>query len=74
LFVWQFANPDSLKPLRASLYVATEQTGASTECKPNQNGAGLILQGYLERSNVDLKKEDARLRVLKEWRQTLVKE
>ncbi len=53
----QFVNPQGLKLLGGSLFVATEASGAAVESKPQENGAGLVQQGYLESSNVDPVKE-----------------
>jgi flagellar basal-body rod protein FlgG len=37
--------------------VATEASGPPTDSKPGEDGAGVMLQGYLESSNVDPVKE-----------------
>jgi flagellar basal-body rod protein FlgG len=48
-----FVNPQGLKLLGGSIYVATESSGPAIENNAGENGAGKILQGYLESSNVD---------------------
>jgi flagellar basal-body rod protein FlgG len=52
-----FPNPQGLKLLGGSLYQQTESSGAPTTQNPETNGAGLVLQNYLESSNVDPVKE-----------------
>ena len=46
-----------LRLLGGSIYVATEASGPPIDSKPGEDGAGVILQGYLESSNVDPVKE-----------------
>jgi flagellar basal-body rod protein FlgG len=53
----QFVNPQGLKLLGGSLYQATEASGEPIDGTPRENGAGKILQGFLEGSNVDPVKE-----------------
>lgn len=53
----QFVNPQGLKLMGGSLYTTTEASGDALLSNPNQNGAGKILQGFLESSNVDPVKE-----------------
>jgi flagellar basal-body rod protein FlgG len=57
LMLSQFVNPQGLKLLGGSLYQATDASGAAVDGPPRQNGAGTILQGFLEGSNVDPVKE-----------------
>jgi flagellar basal-body rod protein FlgG len=52
-----FPNPDGLKLLGGSLYQQTDSSGAPTTVNPETNGSGMILQNYLEDSNVDPVKE-----------------
>jgi len=56
-----FANPAGLKSIGDNLYVETVASGAATTNTPGQNGVGVIRQGYLERSNVDVVSELVRL-------------
>jgi flagellar basal-body rod protein FlgG len=53
----QFVNPQGLKLLGGSIYTETESSGPPLESKPGENGAGTLLQGFLEGSNVDPVKE-----------------
>jgi len=53
----QFVNPNGLKLLGGSLYTETEASGPPTTTDPGEEGAGMILQGFLEASNVDPVKE-----------------
>jgi flagellar basal-body rod protein FlgG len=53
----QFINPQGLKLLGGSIYVPTEASGDPQDSNPGENGAGTILQGFLEGSNVDPVKE-----------------
>ena len=53
----QFINPQGLKLLGGSIYVKTEASGEPIESNPGEDGAGVILQGFLESSNVDPVKE-----------------
>ena len=47
-------NPDGLKALGNGLFQITSESGASNLGRAAQNGAGSILSGSLESSNVDL--------------------
>lgn len=53
----QFTNPQGLKLLGGSIYIETEASGPPIESTPGEDGAGIILQTYLEGSNVDPVKE-----------------
>jgi flagellar basal-body rod protein FlgG len=57
LEITQFINPQGLRLLGGSIYVKTEASGEPVESNPGEEGAGVILQGYLEGSNVDPVKE-----------------
>jgi len=52
-----FVNPQGLKLLGGSIYLETEASGKPIDSNPNENGAGSILQNFLEGSNVDPVKE-----------------
>lgn len=71
----RFANPSGLKQLGGggSLFVETPASGRPLEGPPGANGAGLILQGFLEQSNVDLTRERLRLRFLQNWREAILR-
>ena len=49
----QFVNPQGLKLLGGSLYSETEASGEPIASNPGEDGAGTVLQGFLESSNVD---------------------
>lgn len=53
----RFINPAGLKALGDNLYAETESSGRPIIASPGSNNAGLILQGYLEESNVELVEE-----------------
>ena len=57
LQISQFVNPNGLKLLGGSLYQETDASGPAVESNPAEDGAGEILQGHLEGSNVDPVKE-----------------
>lgn len=57
LRLYQFINPQGLRLLGQSLYTETDASGQSVESNPGEDGAGQILQGFLEASNVDPVKE-----------------
>jgi flagellar basal-body rod protein FlgG len=40
-----------------NLYVATDASGGANETAPGQNGAGILNQGYVEASNVNVVEE-----------------
>jgi flagellar basal-body rod protein FlgG len=49
-----FASTQALKPLGGNLYQATEGTGESTLARAGADGAGSLVQGAQEQSNVKL--------------------
>jgi len=53
----RFANPSGLKSLGGNLYIQTEASGEVEQGNPGQNGFGVIQQGYLEMSNVNVVEE-----------------
>jgi flagellar basal-body rod protein FlgG len=53
----QFVNPQGLSLMGGSIYVPTDASGPPIDSKAGENGAGTILQGFLEGSNVDPVKE-----------------
>lgn len=55
--VTQFINPQGLRLLGGSLYQETAASGPPIEGDPQTNGAGALLMGFLESSNVDPVKE-----------------
>ena len=57
LQISQFVNPQGLNIAGGSIYTQTDSSGPPLESKPGENGAGTVLQGFLESSNVDPVKE-----------------
>jgi flagellar basal-body rod protein FlgG len=57
LKITQFVNPQGLKLLGGSIYVETPASGEPIDSNPGQDGAGTLLQNFLEGSNVDPVKE-----------------
>jgi flagellar basal-body rod protein FlgG len=57
MMISQFVNPQGLNLLGGSLYQETQSSGAPITTKPGDQGAGELLQNYLESSNVDPVKE-----------------
>lgn len=52
-----FVNPAGLESKGENLYVETDASGAANQSVPGQNGAGLLSQGYVESSNVNVVEE-----------------
>jgi len=52
-----FMNPAGLNPLGGNLLAATEASGDPNYGIAGESGFGTIMQGYLEKSNVDVVKE-----------------
>jgi len=55
--VSRFVNPSGLKPLGNNLMAATASSGAAQVLQPGVNGAGVLNQGSLEASNVNVVEE-----------------
>ncbi len=53
----RFVNPAGLKSIGDNLYVATAASGEPIEGIAGQDGFGTIMQGYVEKSNVDVVRE-----------------
>ncbi|HEX8915537.1 MAG TPA: flagellar hook-basal body complex protein, partial [Humisphaera sp.] len=68
----RFTDPTALRPLGGGIYAETEASGQAVESPANDRGAGAILQGHLEASNVDLVRERMRLRFLQGWRASII--
>jgi flagellar basal-body rod protein FlgG len=49
-----FVNPAGLESLGRNLYRETPASGPATVATPGEQGAGEIMQGFLERSNVEV--------------------
>lgn len=52
-----FINDSGLESVGENLYLETASSGAPTENAPGINGAGLLYQGYVETSNVNIAEE-----------------
>jgi flagellar basal-body rod protein FlgG len=52
-----FVNPAGLAPLGQNLFVETAASGAPTTGTPGSSGMGLLNQGYVETSNVNVVEE-----------------
>ncbi len=52
-----FMNPAGLEAAGGNLYLATESSGDAVFGNPGEEGLGLLYQGYLEKSNVDVATE-----------------
>ncbi len=57
LKISQFINPQGLNMLGGSIYTVTDASGPARDSTPGADGAGTLLQGFLEASNVDPVKE-----------------
>ncbi|WP_066637213.1 flagellar hook-basal body protein [Desulfolucanica intricata] len=61
IVLYNFINPSGLITVDSNLYVPGEESGAAEEGFPGEAGYGVLNQGYLEASNVDLINEMTRL-------------
>lgn len=57
LQLYQFVNPQGVNLMGSSIYTETDASGTPIQSKPGENGAGTVLGGFLEESNVDPVKE-----------------
>ena len=57
LTVPRFLNPTGLEAVGGNLYVETPACGNKVEEVPGKNGTGVIAQGYLEKSNINIVEE-----------------
>ena len=64
----RFQNPSGLKSIGPTLFVETAASGQPMVTHPGENGAGKILQGFLEDSNVEILEELTTLRTLQSWK------
>ena len=53
----RFANPQGLQPMGGNLWASTSRSGTPTPNTPGEGGTGVVQQGALEESNVDLTAE-----------------
>lgn len=63
-----FQNPSGLRALGRNLFVGTPASGQPVASFPGENGAGMVLSGYLENSNVKVEEELIQLRTLQSWK------
>ncbi len=59
--LYEFVNPAGLSAAGENLFVETVASGTVTEGTPGSGNFGRLVQGYLERSNVDLVEEMTKL-------------
>ncbi len=52
-----FINPPGLQSIGENLYLETDSSGPRNESTPGLNGAGRLMQGYVETSNVNVVEE-----------------
>ncbi|APX93283.1 flagellar basal-body rod protein FlgG [Halomonas sp. 1513] len=52
-----FVNPTGLESIGGNLYLETTASGPMNETMPGMNGAGRLMQGYVETSNVNVVEE-----------------
>ncbi len=57
VLLYQFAHVAELKPIGRNLFQETLKSGPAEICVPGENGCGLLLQGFLEQSNVAVENE-----------------
>lgn len=57
LMVYTFPNPAGLEALGGNAFIETTASGPAAEVVPGQEGAGSLLQGAIEGSNVDAAEE-----------------
>jgi flagellar basal-body rod protein FlgG len=55
--VSNFVNPAGLESLGENLYAETGSSGTAQTSTPGTNGAGVLMQGYVETSNVNVVEE-----------------
>jgi flagellar basal-body rod protein FlgG len=53
----RFFNPAGLRAMGGNLYAQTESSGEPTPGMPGEEGIGMVRQGYVEASNVDVVQE-----------------
>jgi flagellar basal-body rod protein FlgG len=53
----RFLNPAGLQAIGGNLYVETEVAGAKAEDYPGEHGMGVLAQGHLEKSNINVVEE-----------------
>jgi flagellar basal-body rod protein FlgG len=61
VILYKFVNPAGLSAVGENLFAETSASGQANEGVPGSGGFGQVVQGYLERSNVDIVEEMAKL-------------
>jgi flagellar basal body rod protein FlgG len=67
----RFANPTALAHRGGGIFLPSKDSGAAPVGYPSDKGFGLVQQGFLEESNVDVIGERMRLKFLNNWRVAL---
>jgi len=57
LTLTKFTNPAALKAIGGNLYTEEPACGQKIEETPGKNGCGVVAQGYLEKSNINIVEE-----------------
>jgi flagellar basal-body rod protein FlgG len=57
----RFVNPEGLAPRGNGIFGSTDASNSPTTGNPGQDGIGVLRQGGVERSNVDVEQELKRL-------------
>lgn len=57
IMLTRFPNPSGLTSLGGNLFKESATSGTSLEVTPGEEGSGTMMQGFLERSNVDVVQE-----------------
>jgi flagellar basal-body rod protein FlgG len=60
-----FTNPDCLLPVHDGLFAASPEAGAVVRGKPGIGGLGTLMQGFVERSNVQVGNELIELQLVR---------
>ena len=66
-----FVNPEGLVKIGENLYEETDGAGCATTGTPGANGFGKVQQGWIEKSNVDLRQEMAEWKRLRQVRREI---
>ncbi len=66
-----FPHPEALQLDGNVLFKSTEASGSPIITNPDMHGAGVLCQGFLEQSNVDLREELNTLCTLQAWKNDL---
>jgi len=71
LVLTKFIDPTALSRAKDGILLVTRESGAAIVGVPSEDGLGIIQQGFLESSNVDVIGERLRLKFLNNWRAAL---